>query len=793
MKQYYFNILFVITLLLCINTEGFAQNNDGLITGIVLDESSNQAVPYATVAVIKTGTDQILTGVTTTNDGSFSVSTDQTDVYIEISFIGFTKKTVTELNFDNGKANLGTIYLSEGGLKLEEIEITAEKSTTEFKLDKRVFNVGKDISSTGMSAIDVLGNVPSVNVNIEGEVSLRGNNGVQILINGKPSVMADQANALGSITADMIDRIEVITNPSAKWAAEGSAGILNIILKKEEKKGLNGSISVNTGIPDNHSIGISLNKRTENFNFFTQLGAGYRSLPRDRETENLNKITGTSVISEGTSYRNENFYNLTLGTDYHIDQYNVVTLSGNFAYEIEDQPSETNYSFIDENNTSTSKWKREETTEAKNPKWQYDLQYKREFKDNKKHTLLFSTLGSFFGKEQNSDFVNTGILGSTNDGKQKTKTNFNQTDYTIKLDYTKPFNEKFTVETGGQYDLNNVGNDFAVYNQNSTGEFELDLNQTNDFQFDQGVLGVYTTGAYEGNKWGLKLGLRAEQTKLNTLLATTDEANSRNYTDFFPSVHTSYKISIPFSVQAGYSRRIYRPRLWHLNPFFNLSDNLNIFRGNPNLQPEYTDSYELTGIAIFDKISLNAGIYHLYTTNVMERVLFVTDSVSISMPVNIGSNATTGIELNAKYNPIKWLTLTGDFNLGFFQRRGEFENQVFDFADNKWTSELTAKFQLLKGFDLEFSGNYNSDYKTVQGNMSGFAFADVGLRKKLWEGKGVINFSVRDVFASRIQEQTINQADYSLYTFSQRGRFITLGFSYGFGKGDAMTYSGRRR
>lgn len=794
MKYFYFIPLFSsIFLLLAITTNGYAQEKNSTISGIVHDENSDQPVPYATVAVLEVGSDQILTGVTTADDGSFSVSTEHTDVYIEVSFIGFTKNTITEINFDEGKANLGTIYLSEGGLKLTEIEITAERSSTEFKLDKRVFNVGKDISSTGMSAMDVLGNVPSVNVNIEGEVSLRGNAGVQILINGKPSVMADQANALGTITADMIDRIEVITNPSAKWAAEGSSGILNIILKKDEKKGLNGSISLNTGIPDNHSIGVSLNKRTENFNFFTQMGAGYRSLPRYRETDNFNKSTGVSILSEGVSFRNEMFYNLTLGADYHLDEYNVITLSGNYAYEIEDQPSETDYSFIDENNTATSVWKREETTEAKNPKWQYDLQYKRQFKDDKEHTLLFSTLGSFFGKEQFSDFENTAILGETNQGKQKTETNFNKTDYTFKLDYTKPFKENFTLETGGQYDLNNVGNEFSVSDLNENGQFEIDPNLTNDFQFDQGVLGAYITGAYEGEKWGLKLGLRAEQTEIKTLLATTNEANSRNYTDLFPSVHTSYKISMPFSVQAGYSRRIYRPRLWHLNPFFNISDNFNIFRGNPDLQPEYTDSYELTGIAIFDKISLNAGLYYLYTTDVIERVLFVDGNVSTSMPVNLGSKTNSGIEVNAKYSPAKWFTLLADFNLGYFQRKGEFEEQSFDFSDDRWTSKLIAKIQLIDGFDLELTGNYNSAFQTVQGNMSGYAFADIGLRKKLWKGKGVINLAVRDLFASRIHELYIVQPEYDLYTFSQRGRFITLGFSYGFGKGEAMTYSGRRR
>src|SRR5690606_37330098 len=204
---------------------------------------------------------------------------------------------------------------------------TAEKSNVEFKLDKRVFNVGQDIASSGMGALDVLNNVPSVNVDLEGAITLRGNSGVQILINGKPSVLADeQSNALGTLTADMIESIEVITNPSAKYEAEGTSGIINIILKKEEKKGLNGSASINTGLPHNHSIGVSLNQRTEKFNFFTQFGAGYRSLPDYDKSINRNLADNTMVKSDGTSYRNEKFYNITLGADYYLNDLNIITL-----------------------------------------------------------------------------------------------------------------------------------------------------------------------------------------------------------------------------------------------------------------------------------------------------------------------------------------------------------------------------------------------------------------------------------------------------------------------------------
>ena len=244
-----------------------------------------------------------ITGVTTELDGEFKVETNATDFYIEISFIGFENKTITEFSIKNGKVSLGQIYMSENNQELEEVVVRAEKSTTEFRLDKRVFNVGKDLSSTGASALEVLNNVPSVNVDIEGAVSLRGSSGVQILINGKPSVLAsEQGNALGTITADMIDKIEVITNPSAKYDAEGTSGIINIVIKKEERKGINGSVSINTGFPQNHSIGLSLNRRTEKFNLFSQVGVGYREMPNDSENINRDLVNGKTVYSNGTEH-----------------------------------------------------------------------------------------------------------------------------------------------------------------------------------------------------------------------------------------------------------------------------------------------------------------------------------------------------------------------------------------------------------------------------------------------------------------------------------------------------------
>ncbi len=769
--------------------------SDFIITGQIIESSSLLNIEYATVSILKKDTGKILSGTITDVSGRFKLESNSKDIYLEVSFIGYKTKRIDYVSFKGQKADLGQIKLGENSEILDEVVVTAEKSTTEFKLDKRVFNVGTDLSSTGASALEVLNNVPSVNVNIEGAVTLRGSGGVQILINGKPSVLAnDESNALGTITADMIQSVEVITNPSAKYDAEGTSGIINIVLKKNEKKGVNGSISLNTGVPHNHSIGLSLNKRTENFNLFTQIGIGYKERVSDVDNINRDLITENTVTTKGQESRNEKFYNVILGTDYYINPQNIITLSGSFAYEIEDQPSSTTFSFTDNDNSLLQQWQRSEITEATNPKLQYELQYKRDFTDHKDHQLLFSAIGNYFGKAQSSVFTETIITGTDNLIDQITDTDFEEGKYTFNLDYTKPIEEQWTIETGTQYIDNTVSNDYSVSNL-INGAYILDPNFTNLFNYDQKVLGVYGTGAYEGDYWGLKIGLRAEYTNLNTLLTNTNENNNQKFTNLFPSLHTSYKLSDRISFQMGYSRRIYRPRLWDLNPFFNIRNTFTIRTGNPDLQPEYTDSYEIGSIFIYEQISFNLNAYHRYTTDKIERISTFTNNVNVFSPENIGTNNTTGLELNFKYSPLKKVTINGDMNYNYFTRRGMFNDQIFDFSNNQWSSKLTSKFKISKSFDFELTGRYQSAVETVQGSRADNLFADLGLRYKLMKGRAVFNLSVRDVFASRIRE-SISEGD-NFYSFSRRqlGRFISLGFSYGFGKGEAMTYGGggRRR
>ncbi|MEM6722647.1 MAG: outer membrane beta-barrel family protein [Bacteroidota bacterium] len=763
------------------------------VSGQVVDQQSQEPIEFATIVLAQKSDDQVIGGTTSRADGTFSIETQSTNFYVEISFIGYANQRIEAIEVVNNQLVLGTIPLGTDSKLIEEVVVRAEKSSTEFRLDKRVFNVGQDLSSTGASALEVLNNVPSVNVNIEGQVSLRGSAGVQILINGKPSVIAsDESNALGTITADMIDKIEVITNPSAKYEAEGTSGIINIVIKKEDKKGLNGSVSVNTGTPNTHSIGTSLNIRTEKFNWFSQLGIGHRESPNTVESINQDFGRNTQLLSFGKNSRNEHYLNLVLGTDYYINRNNVITFSGNFVYEVEDQPSDQTFEFEDPIGSLLRSWTRTENTAATNPKFQFEMNYKRDFKDHKDHDLVFSALGNFFQKDLESEFFNTPVFGENIPDDQITATNFKESKYTFQLDYTRPITDRITIETGSQYVLNDVSNEFEVQNIED-GIFVVDPNFTNTFDYDQKVLGLYGTIAYEYDKWGVKVGLRAENTDLTTFLQNTGQENNQNFTNLFPSFHTSYKFTEAVSMQAGYSRRIRRPRLWDLNPFFNVRDNFNIRVGNPNLLPEFTDSYEVTSIFILDKVSFNVGAYYRNTTDVIERISFFEDNVNTTTPVNIGTTQAIGLEANGKYSATKWLSLNGDINYNYFSRSGELEQTVFDFTADQWTAKLTAKFKLPKGFAFETTGQFQSAVETVQGRQESNIWQDLGIRKKILNGRGIFNLSIRDVFASRVDVTEAIQPDFNLFRSRQRGRFISFGFSYGFGKGEAMQYSGQRR
>lgn len=784
----------LLLILIILTSPVIAQKSSIKVEGVVVDKSTSKPLDFATIALYENESKELIAGGITNSVGKFTLASTTEDFYVEVSFLGYTTLLVSDYEIKGQSVYLKTIMIEPDQELLEDVLVTAEKSQTVFELDKRVFNVGQDLTTSGGSALDVLNNVPSVNVNIEGVVSLRGNSNVQILINGKPSVLTS-GNTLGSITADMIEKIEVITNPSAKYDAQGTTGIINIVLKKENKKGLNGSMSLNVGSPLNRNIGLSMNLRTEKFNFFSQFGVGKRSriysyngVTLDRKNVNSNYL-----YNDGSSGRDEQVYHMVLGTDYHINKFNVITLTGNFAYEVEDNYSDTFYEKTDRSDVLINSSSRNEVAEATNPKINYDLTYKKSFDGNEDKSFIISATGNSFSKDQVSNFENKGIFGEFESFEQQFENEYLRAEYAFQADYVHPFSKDSELETGIKYVITEISNDYDLMdwvNDTWTSNPEF----TNIFSYDQNILAAYTTYGYEFGKLGIKGGLRVENTAIKSLLEVTNEVNDQNYTNLFPSIHSSFKFTETFQVQMGYSRRIGRPDMRELNPFTSFNDNLNLRTGNPDLLPEFTNSYEISGLRTWGGATLSGALYHRRTDGVISRITTVIDSLTITTPMNLGQSRNTGLELNGSFDPAKWYRLMVDANWTSFHRTGVLESKDFDFSNSSWSAEFTNKFKFPHDIDLEIGVNYQSAVERVQGKTLSYAYADFGIRKKLMKGRTVINFSMRDVFKSRREKTEVDLEDFYRYRESIRApQQWILGISYGFGKGDAMEYSGQSR
>lgn len=790
----------LLLLLIILTSPVIAQKSTIKVEGVVVDRSTSKPLDFATIALFDNESKDLISGGITNSSGKFTLQSATREFYVEVSFLGYNTIVIRDYEINGQSVFLKTIEIEPDQKLLSDVMVTAEKSQTVFELDKRVFNVGQDLTSSGGSALDVLNNVPSVNVNIEGVVSLRGNSNVQILINGKPSVLAS-GNTLGSITADMIEKIEVITNPSAKYDAQGTTGIINIVLKKENKKGLNGSVSLNVGSPLNRNIGLSMNVRTDRFNFFGQFGIGKRSRISSYNGVTLDRknINSNYLYNNGSDGRDEQVYHMVLGTDYHINKFNVITLTGNFAYEVEDNYSNTIYNEKSRNNGLISSSTRNEIAEATNPKIQYDLTYKKSFEGNKDKSFIISATGNSFAKDQFSDFENKGIFGGFEEFEQQFENEYLRAEYAFQGDYVHPFSKESELETGIKYVITEISNDYDLRDLQNN-EWTSNPEFTNIFNYDQSILAAYTTYGYEFDKWGIKGGLRVENTIINSLLASTNEVYNPRYTNLFPSVHSSYKFAETFSVQMGYSRRIGRPDMRDLNPYTSFSDNRNLRTGNPDLLPEFTNSFEVNAIQSLKFGTISMAVYHRRTNGVIDRVTTLVDNLDSTTPststtsVNLGQSKNTGIEMNGSFDPTKWYRLMIDANWVYFHRTGVLENEDFDFSNSSWSTELTHKFKFPHDIDLEIRMNYQSTVERVQGTTLSYAYADFGVKKKLMKGRMVVNFSMRDIFKSRKYITELDLADFYRYSESIRApQQIIFGLSYGFGKGDAMEYSGQSR
>lgn len=760
------------------------------IKGKVEDSETNQPMSYTTVALYNATDSSLITGTVTDDLGIFKIDTEPGEYYLTIEFISYQKKIIGDLIVKKNEPmmDLGLIQLSPSSVSLAEVEVRAERSTMQFNLDKKVFNVGKDLANQGGSASDILDNVPSVTVDVEGNVSLRGQGNVRILVDGKPSsLVGSDGSGLRNIPANMIDKVEVVTNPSARYDAEGMTGIINIVLKKEKKKGINGSFDFNVGYPDLYGATINLNYRRDKMNFFVNYGVRYQKGPgRGGLYQELYQGDSTFITEMDRNHiRGGWSNNIRTGIDFFATD--KITLTGALAYRTGIDKNITTLTYRDYwNSTSNDNYigysERIDDEIEDESKLEYSINFKKKF-DKKEQLWTADIQYSQSGEVENSNITET-FYSSNNQPtgnilNQRSNNDENFTNFLIQTDYIYPFKENGKLETGIRLNLRNVSNDVKVETLDNS-EWTTLTNFSNDLEYIENIYAAYATVGDKFGKFSYQVGLRYEYSDIETFLVETQERNPRQYGNLFPSAFLNYEFTEKDAVQVSYSRRIRRPGFWELNPFFSFSDARNFFAGNPDVNPEFTHSFEAGYLKYFDKGSVSSSVYYRYTEGVIFRVRNVDSTgFSITLPQNIGIDNSYGLEVNFSYNPFKWWRLNGDAN--FF--RSITDGTSYDeslYGDTyTWFGRLTSRMTIAKQVDVQIRGNYRAPRITVQGSQEAIYHFDIAASKDIFKKKGTLTFSVNDVFNTRARNYIVDESNFYTEGFFQwRVRQFTLAMNY---------------
>lgn len=748
------------------------------VSGKVMDENQ-QSIPYAAVA-FRSLRDSSILGTATDLDGKFLMELRPGRFEMSISFLSY-ENFVQTIDLREGNAELGSIIMKPKSELKDEVVVSAEKNLMELKLDRRVFNVSKDPNNVGSNAQEVLETVPSVTVDVDGTVSLRGSSNVRILIDGKPSGLTgiSTQDALRQLPASIIDKVEVITNASARYDAEGEAGIINIVLKKDKRAGLNGSFEVNAGYPHNYGASGNVNYRTGKVNLFGGIGGQYRERPGFGSSYQQFFLEDTTFAYERTRKQNRGGYSVNgrFGIDYFINEKTNLTASGLYSRGWNNNDSELKYTDIDENGTITQLVERTEDEREQQQNVEANLNFRRTFKSE--DNLLTADFKWFLSE----DFENADLNEVGNDYTlvQRTDNTENEQNWLFQTDYVHPFGEKVKLETGLKGTLRRIENSYRVDQLNdSTADWEVLSQYDNDFIFDENVYAAYAMASGKVKRLSMQGGLRLEYTDITTTLTKTNLVNNRKYLSLFPSAHLSYEFPSDNALQLSYSRRISRPNFRELIPFFSLSDNRNFRAGNPNLNPIFTHSVELGHLKTWSNGTLLTSIYYRHRDGVVEQIS-KSDSTGLitNFPVNLSTEDASGLELNFSYSIFKWWRVMMNANVYYSVTDGKYEDQQFHAETFTAQGRFSTKFTAFKKLDIQTALMYNAPRNTPQGKQLSMYSWDMGLSMDVLKGNGTITFSAKDILNSRRRRWEVDTPTLvSTNDFLWRSRQFVLSFSY---------------
>lgn len=748
--------------------------------GVVVDENG-EGIPFGNVSVLRLPDSTQVAGRPTDENGAFLIELQEQGQYaLKVTVISFRQRTMPAFRVGDSLTDLGRIRLSPDVETLAEVVVQGERSQMQLELDKRVFNVGSDLASIGGSAVDILNNVPSVSVDPEGIVSLRGSENVRILIDGRPSGLTGigSPDALRLLQGNMIDRIEVITNPSSRYDAEGEVGIINIVLKKNVNQGLNGAFSLNLGYPLTYGGSFDLNYRKERFNFFGTYGYNLRTT-EGFGTSYQRFETADSVFSyrENSTRKRQNASHLLRGgMEYYLNDneflgaavlYRTGTGTNSSRYEFNDFDADD----VLFRNSVRSEIEREPETNI-----EASVSYKKEF-EQKGRTLTADVKLIDSQELELADFVQTSSIAPT--VLQKSSNTEDERNFLIQADYVHPFGTKGKFEAGVKSNSRRIVNDFSVEERGESGSWAVLPQFDNHLVYDEKIHAAYVMAGEHFGDFSVQAGLRGEFSDISTSLPEVGLTNHRTYFDLFPSVHVSYQMPDEKSVQLSYSRRLSRPWFRQLLPFSGFSNNRSLRVGNPDLDPEYTNSLEASYLANWDNASILGSVYYRYRTGVIQSITLI-DSVGFNRiyPVNLATQNAYGLELNGSATIAGWWKLNGNFN--FFRAITEGRHEGIDYGSDTyaWLGRFTSKMTIMK-FDFQAGINYRSSQITLQGKQLPSYNIDLGLARDILKGSGTVIFSVQDLFQTRRWRTIVDQPDfYSNSDSLWRGRQFLLTLNY---------------
>ncbi len=768
-----------------------APPKNGKITGKIIDADTKTPMEYANVSVYRKADSKLVTGSIANAAGNFEISDLPLGAYyVEAAFIGFEKTTINDIKIvpNSLTVDMGTIALGVSRQEIGAVDVIAERNRIEYKIDKKVINVANDINSAGGTAVTALENTPSVEVDMDGNVSLRGSSSFTVLIDGRPSVLSG-SDALRQIPSSAIQNIEIITNPSVKYDPDGNAGIINVVMKKNVLSGLNGIFNVNAGTGEKYGTDLMLNYKTKKYNIFlggnlndeTNYGTMYST------RESYSNDTTSFLITDGRRDMTRGGKQLKGGLDYYLTDKTTVTLSSQVGtYDFDSYGGGKIHNYKSPGTFDVYSIQKNTSTRSGNYV-SADASFQSKFDESGMHKLegTFSyrnRIGD--ASETNDEFLSNSSYNESTDYLTRVNTNENSTsnDYRMKLDYTLPLKEGAKFEAGLQSRIESENESFYFENYDTiTKAFINNPKFTSDMNFREAIHSVYST--YSGKTIGISylVGLRGEYNK-RTIEHHSDvnKTYSLDIFDLFPSVHFSYEMASENQIMASYSKRVNRPNGRDLDPFPNYMNQYTIRIGNPNLKPEYTDSYEFSYMRKFGTSFISLETFYRTTNDLMTRIQEMRDDGIIYMTMdNLNRDYSIGGELMGNLNFTKWLLINTSFSLYNYKIKGQILGQSIDKESTNYSGRVNATVKFSPDSRMQLTGFYRGPSVSAQGDMKGMMFTNLSYRQDFMKKKLSATLSVRDLLGTgKFEGTSYGDGFKSSFRFQREPRVFMLTLSY---------------